>query len=199
MKRALVTVAVLCWIGAACGSRDAGDPAWRAALERDRAGKDALFRTDRSPLTPAQRQSFAGLVYFAPDPSWNVRATFEPAAAPDTIRFVTSTGSFDVYLRAGRARFQHRGRDLALTVYRSAESDSYFLPFSDTTSGESTYGAGRYLDPGVPAVGGFDLDFNRTYNPYCAYNSGWVCPVAPAENHLDVAVRAGEKNFGHEH
>ena len=146
MKRAHRALVFAGLAAMACNPRPADDPVWRAALERDRAAKDAVFHTSRGPLTPAQRASFPGLLYFAPDRRWNVRTTFEPAAVPDTVRFVTSSGSFDVYLRAGRARFQHRGRDLVLTVYRNLEAGVYFVPFTDATSGESTYGAGRYLD-----------------------------------------------------
>lgn len=199
VRLALAAPALACLLWAACGSRPGGDPAWREALQRDRATKDLVFHTPRGPLTPEQRPSFQALKYFAPDPSWNVRAAFESAAAPDTVRFVTSNGSFDVYLRAGVARFQHAGKDLSLTVYRNPQSGSYFVPFTDATSGDATYGAGRYLDPVISTPGAFSLDFNRAYNPYCAYNAGWVCPVAPPENHLDVAVEAGEKTFSHEH
>lgn len=183
----------------ACNAQDAGDPVWRQTLLSDRATKDLLFHTPRGPLTPEQRPSFRQLQYYAPDPDWNVQATFEPAASPDSVRFATSSGAVDVYLRAGRARFRYAGRELSLTVYRNPQAGSYFLPFTDATSAVETYGAGRYIDPVIPAPGPFTLDFNRAYNPYCAYNSGWVCPVAPPENHLDVAVEAGEKTFHDDH
>lgn len=184
---------------AACNAGDAGDPVWRQKLLADRANKDLLFHTPRGPLAPEQRPSFQGLKYYAPDPEWNVQAIFAPAAVADSVRFATSTGSVDVYVRAGRASFRHAGRDLALTVYQNPQTGSYFLPFTDATSAAATYGAGRYVDPEIPAPGPFTLDFNRAYNPYCAYNSGWVCPLAPPENHLDVAVEAGEKKFNDDH
>src|SRR5262249_51334993 len=119
-------------------------------------------------------------------------------AAPDTVRFVTSKGTFEPYLRAGHVRFTHRGTPLDLSVYRSPAGD-WFLPFTDATTGEATYGAGRYLDLDAPPGASPSIDFNRAYNPYCAYNASWVCPVAPPENHLQVSVEAGEKRFGNGH
>src|SRR5262249_49177072 len=154
-------------------------------------------RTADGPLTETQRQAFTGLRYFAPDLAWKVTAAFEPLAPPDTVRFVTSKGTFEPYLRAGHVRFTHRGTPLELTVYRSPGGDR-FLPFTDPTTGEATYGAGRYLDLDVPGAAP-SLDFNRAYNPYCAYNASWVCPVAPPENHLQIAVEAGEKRYGNGH
>jgi len=187
-------VAVACVAGAC---KEAADPAYVETLTGARAAKDAEFRADTSPLTKAQRTTFRGLQYFAPDARWRVEARFETAASPDTVRFLTTGGSVDSYVRAGKAFFECNGKPCALTLFRQPETGQLFLPFTDTTTGESTYGAGRYVDVEEPAAGVLVIDFNRAYNPYCAYNSGWVCPVAPPENHLDIAVRAGEKNFGH--
>jgi hypothetical protein len=82
-----------------------------------------------------------------------------------------------------------------LQVYQDPEGGDFFLPFVDATAPEETYGAGRYLDVEAPRDGKFLIDFNYAYNPYCAYNDKWSCPIPPKENRLKVQIEAGEKNF----
>lgn len=188
-----------CILGAGCTRSTPEDAAWRTGLEAARSAKNGVFRTADGPLTPAQQATFTGLHYFAPDVSWRVNGHLETAAPVDTVHFVTSKRTLEAYLRVGRVHFDRSGHSYALTLYRAIDSGSYFLPFTDATTGHDTYGAGRYLDVEVGSDGAVALDFNRAYSPYCAYNDGWVCPVAPAENHLPVAVQAGEQQFGAGH
>jgi uncharacterized protein (DUF1684 family) len=178
-----------------CSRTTPADRQYATGIVAARAQKDAIFRTDSGPLTSEQRGAFKGLRYFAPDPGWRCEARLELAARADTLGFPTSKQTFDPYVRVGRLQFEHRGQALALTLYRSVEGGQWFLPFRDRTSGGDTYGAGRYLDVEPQPDGRVRLDFNRAYNPYCAYNTGWICPLPPPENTLDVAVRAGEKGF----
>jgi uncharacterized protein (DUF1684 family) len=194
MRRHLLSCGLAAVLLAGCSSSDPEVRAWRAALQQARLAKDEFMRGPDSPLDVAQRRSFAGLAYFAPRRDWVVEAMLEPAAVPDTVRFVTSTRTVEPFLRHGLLRFRHDGRALALTVFRSPEGH-LFLPFQDETSGRETYGAGRYLELEPLPGAWFRLDFNRAYNPYCAYNSGWTCPIPPAENRLPVRVEAGEKSF----
>jgi uncharacterized protein (DUF1684 family) len=194
--RAALTALVLC-VG--CARTTPEDAAWRSALEAVRSAKNAMFRTADGPLTPAQQATFAGLHYFAPDATWRLSGHLEAAASIDTVHFVTSKRSLEAYLRVGQVHFDRQGHSYALTLYRAVDSGRYFLPFTDATTGHSTYGAGRYLDLDVGPDGAVALDFNRAYSPYCAYNDGWVCPVAPAENHVSIAVQAGEQQFGAGH
>ena len=105
----------------------------------------------------------------------------------------TSTGDVQSYIRYGRFQFEVEGEKTELTLY--ASDHGYFLPFVDSQAGDVTYGAGRYLDPDPAHDGKFLIDFNLAYNPYCAYNEMWSCPIPPAENRLKVAIKAGEKNF----
>ena len=105
----------------------------------------------------------------------------------------TSSGDARAYLRYGRLRFTLDGQDVALTLYADVDSGAFFLPFVDALRGRETYGAGRYLDPEPLADGQFLVDFNLAYNPYCAYNDDWSCPLTPVENWLPVPIRAGEK------
>ena len=105
----------------------------------------------------------------------------------------TSTGGVQTYERFGKFSFVVDGVQAELTIYQSQHG--FFLPFVDSLAGIETYPAGRYLEPEALPGGRFIVDFNVAYNPYCAYNEMWSCPITPAENRLKVAVRAGEKLF----
>ena len=105
----------------------------------------------------------------------------------------TSTGDMQTYTRYGRFKFSVDGEEAELTIYK--EKSSYFLPFVDSLAGKETYGAGRYLEPEPLGNEKFLVDFNMAYNPYCAYNEYWSCPLTPSENRLQVPIKAGEKVF----
>jgi uncharacterized protein (DUF1684 family) len=164
------------------------------ALARFRKTKDDFFAHDPdSPLTPDQRRSFKGLKYFPPDPALRLEVELKPFPQPETIRMQTTTGSVQEYQRSGRITVQADGRSAELTVYR--DQNGYFLPFVDSLSPRETYPAGRYLEPRPLGGGRLLVDFNYAYNPYCAYNESWSCPLTPFENHVNIPIRAGEKNF----
>lgn len=159
-----------------------------------RAAKDHFFKHDRhSPLTPEQRREFDGLDYFPVDE--DLRLTVEVQRVPGESRIIiqTSTGDQQTYTRYGRFSFQVEGQTAELTIF--ANEHGYFLPFVDSQAGGETYGAGRYLEPEELPDGRFLVDFNLAYNPYCAYNENWSCPLTPFENRLQVPIRAGEKSF----
>jgi hypothetical protein len=167
------------------------------ALERFRREKDEVFRLDPdSPLDPAQRRSFTGLRYFPANPALDLTLNLEPYQPPSQVEIQTTTGEVRLYERYGRIAFAVDGREVGLTVYRSP--DGYFLPFADALAGKETYGAGRYLEPEPAPDGRLHIDFNLAYNPYCAYNARWSCPITPAENRLPVPIRAGEMIFEHD-
>jgi uncharacterized protein (DUF1684 family) len=179
--------------------RAASDPA--AAWMHWRAARDELFASHpQSPLTAEARSSFTGLPYFDHDPSARVLAALEPAE-PEHYDIGTSDGGSYGFTRFGVARFSLQGRDLALEAYwLDGYGGGVFLPFRDATAGRETYGAGRYLldtvkgsDLGTAPDGRMVLDFNFSYNPSCAYDPRWACPLAPPPNRLDVPVRAGER------
>jgi uncharacterized protein (DUF1684 family) len=108
----------------------------------------------------------------------------------------TSTGGQQTYHRAGVVRFEVDGKPARVTLYSSPDMRELFLPFRDATSGKDTYGAGRYLEVERPeAESRVMIDFNVAYNPYCAYNPNWSCPIPPGENWLAVPIRAGERTF----
>ena len=161
-----------------------------------RAAKDAFFRSDhQSPLTPPQQQAFAGLAYYEESEALATELEPQPFDNPEVIAMMTSTGEEAQYLRWARIHFSVDGTEAALAVYRDSTSGSLFLPFQDANAGGETYGAGRYLDIEPLPDGKLNVDFNYAYNPYCAYNEQWSCPIPPAENRLSVAIRAGERTY----
>ena len=163
-------------------------------LEAFRAEKDDLFRhSPDSPLTHQQRSGFGGLRYFPESAALRLTVDVEVFPDPERIRMQTSTGDVRDYERFGRFRFEVDGQPAALTIYR--DEAGFFLAFADSLAGSETYGAGRYLEPEELPDGRFLIDFNLAYNPYCAYNENWSCPITPAENRLHVAIRAGEQVF----
>lgn len=172
-----------------------------SALDEFRAEKDRFFgHHPSSPLTSRQRRDFQGLAYYPEDPALRLELPVERFREPQTVRMVTSTGDEATYRRWGRIGFTVVGQRAELTLYQDEERGELFLPFVDATGGMETYGAGRYLEPQPLDNGRVLADFNYAYNPYCAYNPRWSCPIPPAENRLQVPIRAGERDFpGAEH
>ncbi len=163
-------------------------------LDVFRAEKDEFFGGHpQSPLTREQRKDFHGLNYFPENDSLRLEVKVDEFETKQTFEMQTSTGDVQIYEKFGKFNFDVDGEQVELTIYQSQHG--FFLPFVDTLAGKETYPAGRYLEP-VPLPGGyFIVDFNVAYNPYCAYNEMWSCPITPAENRLAVAIRAGEKLF----
>ncbi len=163
-------------------------------LDEFRAAKDRFFASDpHSPLLPDQRRTFRGLAYFPENAALRFEATIDELPAKDEVVMQTSTGDSQTYIRYGRFKFVVDGQPAELTIYASAHG--FFLPFVDATAGQETYGAGRYLEPETLPDGRFLIDFNLAYNPYCAYNERWSCPLTPFENRLSVPIEAGERMF----
>lgn len=163
-------------------------------LQQFRSAKDQFFATDpHSPLTDAQKRRFRGLNYFPENALFQQTVTIEEYATQQTVALLTTKGDPQPYLRLGRIPLVVDGQVAHLTVYRNDRN--LFLPFIDSLAGRETYGAGRYLELSPLGQGRFLADFNHAYNPYCAYNDGWSCPITPLENRLAVAIRAGEKIF----
>jgi uncharacterized protein len=159
-----------------------------------RKEKDEFFRRHpQSPLTTQQKLGFTGLDYFSENEALRLEVQVEPFEAQQSMEMQTSTGGVQEYKRYGRFKFQVDGQDAELTIYQNEHG--YFLPFVDSLAGKETYPAGRYLEPEALVGNRFFVDFNLAYNPYCAYNEMWSCPITPPENRLKVPIRAGEKLF----
>jgi len=163
-------------------------------LEEYRAEKDEMFGSHpQSPLTREQKQAFQGLSYFEENEELRLEVKVDELSTKEEFMMQTSTGDVQPYLRYGKFKFLVDGTEAELTIYQSEHG--FFLPFVDSQAGKETYPAGRYLEPEPLPGGRFFVDFNLAYNPYCAYNEMWSCPITPAENRLKVAIRAGEKIF----
>ena len=166
-------------------------------LERFRSAKDEFFLSDpRSPLTRAHRASFGGLRYFAEDPTLVIEAVLETDVDHELVMLSTTGGEPRPMRRGGLVGFEVYGAPAQVALFAAEDDPGLFLAFRDATSGDETYGGGRYLDVRPPdAHGRVVVDFNLAYNPYCAYSDGYSCPLPPAENWLGVPIRAGEMTF----
>lgn len=182
------------------------DSALIADIARHRDHYKAEFLTEpRSPLTAVDT---AFLDFFPADPAWRLEARFNPTPEALPFDMLTYSGKKVQYRQYGELIFQKNGQTFTLQLYQNLRltqmpeyKDYLFLPFKDLSNGGLTYGGGRYLDfrqGEIQEKAGeswLTLDFNKCYNPYCAFSDGYNCPVPPQENHLPIAVEAGEKQF----
>lgn len=179
------------------------DTAYAAEIARHRQTYKEHFITEsRSPLTESDT---ALLDFFSADATWRVTASFERTLEAQPFNMPTYSGRSASYQEYGKLSFEKDGKTYTLRVYqnlRLLNSQKYFdylfLPFKDLTNGDLTYGGGRYIDlktTDISAENRLVIDFNKCYNPWCAYSDGYNCPIPPAENHLEVEVKAGEKVF----
>lgn len=169
-------------------------------IEKARKEKDQYLRT--SPESPFKDhlQSFKGLTYYPVDPAFRIQARLIPIQQRKVVVLPTSDGQEKKYIEYGYAEFTLNGVNNRLLILELMDIGPYrgtlFLAFGDATSARETYGAGRYLD--VKKVKGsstITLDFNEAYNPYCAYNENYSCPLPPRENLLSIPITAGEMNY----
>jgi len=155
----------------------------------------------KSPLKKKDLKQFKGLDFFPVDAAFIVTATLVKTVNAPTFEMATTTDRKPLYKEYGQLSFTLKGKACELTIYRSQDDlrdekykDYLFLPFTDATSSDESYGGGRYMDVMTTdenADGTISLNFNNTYNPYCAYNDKYSCPLTPRKNHLDVAIKAG--------
>lgn len=154
-------------------------------LDEFRKMKDEFFQHDlESPLTSEQRAAFSGLTYFPENPALRLELSIEVYPEKQVIQMQTSTGDIQQHTRYGQIHFSVEGQEVALTIYK--DPHGYFLPFADSLAGVETYGAGRYLEPEPHGADKVFVDFNLAYNPYCAYNDLYSCPLTPFENRLKI-------------
>jgi uncharacterized protein (DUF1684 family) len=168
-------------------------------LQKFRAEKDSFLQVSpRSPIKKEDRRLFRHLNYYAVNPAFVVRATLHRNENPLPLTITTTTGENRDAINYGTLEFTLLGRKLHLSVFKFSDrrgEQSLFVPFTDSTSANETYGAGRYIDLDENETGEYILDFNRAYNPYCAYNENYSCPIPPRENRLPIAITAGEKVY----
>ena len=158
--------------------------------------------TAETPLTDEGLEIFNGLDYFKIDSLYRVSSTLLRTTDEKIFEMQTSTDRLPEYLKYGSAEFTLNGKKLKLNVYQNVKlvqneeyKDYLFIPFRDSTSGETTYGGGRYIETEIPKGDILIIDFNKAFNPYCAYNHKYSCPIPPLENTLEIAIKAGEKSY----
>ena len=157
-----------------------------------RAAKNSFFASPNSPIEGYQ--DFEGLAYYPESDDLRLVVPLSRGIGGE-VTIGTSDGQTRTYQRAGIVRFEVNGAEVELTLLNHIGDDGYFLPFRDATSGETTYGGGRYLDIDLEKSGTVSLDFNLAYNPYCAYSEAYSCPLPPVENWLTVPIEAGELSY----
>jgi hypothetical protein len=173
-----------------------GATSYEQQVMQARVQRDMEMREKGSVIPPGRKAAFRGLNYFPVDSTYRYVVPLTRRARPDTVRVPESTGSITEQVRVGHVEVPVGGAGERLTVFRvqgGPDAGQLWVPFTDPTNGDETYRAGRYVDlraaPGDSVV----VDFNRAYNPTCAYNPGYACPLPPPENRVATAVPAGEK------
>lgn len=169
---------------------------WRGQLERHRHEKDRFLKAHpRSPIPREKRDAFEGLSYYEPDPAYRFTVPLDEADAGEQVQVPRTGGDEVTYERAGTLTLELPDGEITLSAYRTENhgEDELFVPFKDATSGEETYGAGRYLEVERLDDGRWLVDFNEAYHPFCAFDEGYTCPLPPPENRVKVPIRAGER------
>ena len=163
--------------------------------------KKEFLKEERSPL---DKKGVKALRFFPADESYQLNCTFERTPDAEPFEMATYSGITKPYVKYGMASYTLQGKQLKIAIYQSIRlrqlpmyKDYLFIPFKDLTNGDNTYGGGRYMDLKISDIqdGKLTIDFNKAYNPYCAYSDGYNCPVPPMENHLPIAIQAGEMGF----
>jgi uncharacterized protein len=172
--------------------------AHRAQIETD------YLKSKDSPFDQEMRARFAGFAYFAGNAAYCVESAFERTSGDKTFQMATFNGKTLPFRRYGVFHFQLGGASRSLAAYQrmdlpETERQWVLIPFRDETNGHETYGGGRYLQVDLPIGSATTLDFNRAFNPLCAYDSKFTCPIPPADNALKVSIPAGEKSDGGSH
>ncbi len=161
---------------------------------------------DESPLTEKDRKKFKSLDFFPIDSTFKVTAEIKYFDNPKTFAMPTTTERRPLYKTFGVAVFNLNGKEMMLHIYQNQDliqqpeyKDHLFIPFRDETNGDETYGGGRFLDVELPEGDSIVIDFNKAYNPYCAYSARYSCPIPPKENSMATAIKAGVKNYQNGH
>lgn len=165
--------------------------------ERERQFKYLKYNIE-SPLTEAQKRDLRDLDHYPIDPKYKVRAKMVPVEDRRMLELPMTDGSIEKYLKHSWAEFEWEGKTIRLLLLQAAKEQdkrNFFLAFADSTSGADTYGGGRYLNLRQDGKNSITIDFNLAYNPYCAYNPDFACPLPPKENILEVGILAGEKDY----
>lgn len=158
---------------------------------------------EESPLTDEDRANFTHLDFFDIDSAFRVKAILHLDLQKIKFGMKTTTSRLPIYIKYGKASFEINGEKFQINIYQNVEmskKEEYknylFMLFTDKTGGVTSYAGGRYIDLRIPKKGeDFIIDFNKSYNPYCAYNHKYSCPIPPDEDFLDIEIKAGVKKW----
>jgi len=190
---AVIIVAITSIIYSLSGGISPEQHAEEIAKHRDETDRFMKY-SDESPFAPTDLK-YVGLNYYEPNLKYRIKARFEMIEDQKPYTLETNDGKQKQYLTYGNANFTLDGKKEELLILENVEEEELFLAFGDETSAISTYGAGRYLDVTHSGGNSILLDFNKAYNPFCAYVDDYTCPLPPKSNLLDVAILAGEKSY----
>ena len=171
----------------------------KSAKEFQKETNEQYADTSSSPLLKKDLIDFKGLPFYKIDSQYIVTVKIERIDDSKPFKMKTTTDRRPEYLVYAVATFKIKGESHQLNIYKSYGTskpeyeDHLFLPFTDETSGNDTYGGGRFIDLRMTKGNEMVIDFNQAYNPYCAYNHGYSCPIPPTDNHLKVRIEAGVK------
>lgn len=179
---------------------DGDEGAYKEGIKKIRDEKDQFMRASGESPFAENPKDFTGLKYYEPNPQFRIIATLTPVENKKIVKLATNDGKEQSYVEYAYAEFDLGGFHNKLLILESIDigplRGKLFLAFGDATSAGETYGGGRYLDVAkAPGSKTISLDFNQAYNPYCAYTGKFSCPLPPPENLLEIAVKAGEKNY----
>jgi uncharacterized protein (DUF1684 family) len=194
--RVLALLAFVALTGCSSGPGAPDESGYVAEITAERQAKDREFGAQSDPVPPERRETLLPLPYYPPDLSYSVPAVLRLAEERPIFEVPTSTGVIRRMQRVGVLEFTLDGKPMSLGAFvdeGTQRIDELFVPFADLTTGKETYPAGRYLYLQPTATGIYTIDFNKAFNPYCAYNDKYDCPYPPPSNRLKVEIRAGEK------
>ena len=196
MKKVIVPIVVVAVAIIAAYTFLGSEEDYVTSIEKHREEQKIFFKdSDESPFNQFNI-SFNGLNYFEPNPDFNIKAEIMPYTNKQLVSLATSTGTNEDYLKFGKATFSVNKESVELILLQPLDKQNMlFIAFTDATSAEETYGAGRYIDLDYEGESRMMIDFNKAYNPYCAFVDDYSCPLPLPENNLTIAILAGDKSY----
>lgn len=203
MKQILLT-ALLLSIGVSLSAQSMSKGAFKKQIKKHRqAYKEDFLKDERSPFH-GKEEALDDIKFFKPNLDYRCDCQFNITPNAQPFLMATYSGATRNYVQYGRLYCMVKGQEISLAVYRNLAlirmpqyKNHLFIPFKDLTNGDKTYGGGRYIDIETTDIkeNQVSIDFNKCYNPWCAFSDGYNCPIPPVDNHLTIEILAGEKNY----
>jgi uncharacterized protein len=198
MKKLLLILIPIALFGYIFIMSGGNDEEYINEIEKYQVEKHDFFKNSQGSPFVQKDIEYKKVEFFPIDPDFKVSATLERLTKRETVSLTNSDGSIVKYIKFARASFKLKGEEHSLLILKPLGfGNQYLTAFGDETSGETTYGGGRYLDLVIGKSDLIEIDFNKAYNPYCAYVADYLCPLPPQENFLVISLEVGEKNYPH--